>query len=147
MPTAGKLIGAALFAALVYYISTEFIPPLLPEGTRTQWIAPINCIFALIMGWRITGARAGEGIVSATGLGITTGVAIFFWCLLYWGGYEMIDRSTRLYYNGPFEALQDMANLMIEYARLAATPIVLGSMFLGSILAGWITDFFAQRWP
>lgn len=145
MPTAGKLIGAALFAALVWYVS-GLVVPLLPEGTPTGMLAPVNSAFALIMGWRIMGSRAGEGIVSATGLGITTGVAIVFWCLLFWGGYEMIERSTRLYYDGPFEALQDMAILMLGYGQLAATVEIVGTMFLGSILAGWITDFFAQRW-
>ncbi len=146
MPTAGKLIGAALFAALAWYVS-GLIVPLLPEGTPTGMLAPVNAFFGLIMGWRLMGPRAGDGFVSATGIGITTGIAIIFWCLLTWGGYEMYQRSIRLLYDGPFEALQDMANLMLEYGALAATPMNILVMFVGSLVAAWITDFFAQRWP
>lgn len=145
MPTAGKLIGAVLFAAMAWYVS-DLVKPLLPEGTPTGMLSPINAVFGWLMGWRIMGRRAGEGFVSATGLAITTGVAIVFWCLLAWGGYEMYDRSIRKLYDGPFEALQDMAQQMIEYGKLAAEPNVVLSWFVGSLLAGWITEFFGQRW-
>ncbi|MEL7343772.1 MAG: TrgA family protein [Pseudomonadota bacterium] len=146
MPTAGKLIGAVLFAALAWYVS-DLVKPLLPDGTPTGMLSPVNAFFGVIMGWRLMGRRAGEGFVSATGLGITTGIAIVFWALLFWGGYEMIQRAMRLLYDGPFEALQNMAILMLEYGQLAGTPMVVGTMFFGSLVAAWVTDFFAQRWP
>ena len=107
MPTAAKLIGALSFAALAWFVS-DLIKPLLPEGTQVGLLSPVNAFFGLLMGWRILGARAGEGIVSSVGYGLTAAVATVFWGLLAWAGYEMIVRSTRLYYDGPIEALQDM---------------------------------------
>ena len=41
---------------------------------------------------------------------------------------------------GTFHAQQ-----MIEYGKLAAEPNVVLSWFVGSLLAGWITEFFGQR--
>lgn len=145
MPTAGKLIGAITFAAIAYFVS-DLIKPLLPEGTQSGLLSPVNALFGLMMGWRIMGRGAGRGYVSAMGFGLTTLVAVVFWSLLLWAGYEMIKRATRLYYDGPVEALQEMAKLMAEYARLAATPEVIGAALVGAVLGGFLTEFFARRW-
>ncbi|MCU0856746.1 MAG: TrgA family protein [Rhodobacteraceae bacterium] len=146
MPTAGKLIGAILFAALAYFVS-DLVKPLLPEGTQVGLMSPINAFFGLVMGWRIMGRGAGNGYVSAMGYGLTTMVATVFWCLLLWGGYEMTRRAMRLYYDGPVEALQEMTILMADYARTAVTdPTVVGAAIAGSLFAAAVTEFFARRW-
>lgn len=145
MPTAGKLIGAIAFAALAWFVS-DLIKPLLPEGSQVGLFSPLNAFFGLLMGWRIMGRGAGRGYLSATGFGLTTMVAIVFWSLLLWGGYEMTRRAMRLYYDGPMEALQDMAGIMAEYALVALDPQVIGAALVGAILCAFLTEFFARRW-
>ncbi|MGI1661442.1 TrgA family protein [Palleronia sp. KMU-117] len=145
MPTAAKLIGAIVFAALAWFVS-DLIKPLLPEGSQVGLMSPVNAFFGLIMGWRIMGRGAGNGYVSSWGYGLTTLAAIVFWCLLLWSGYEMTRRAMRLYYDGPMEALQEMAVLMAEYARIAIDPQVIGAAVIGALLGAMLTEFFSKRW-
>ena len=145
MPTAGKLIGAITFTVLAYFVS-DLIKPYLEEGTQAGLLSPMNAFFGLIMGWRIMGRGAGQGYYAATGYGLTTIVATALWSILLWGGVEMIDQATRLRYDGPVEALQDMASIMWEYTILAAKPDIIGAALVGSVLCAWFTEFFARRW-
>ena len=144
MPTAGKLIGAIAFALLAWFVSDQ-VKPLLPEGMAVGLLSPVNATIGLIMGWRILGKNAGEGLVGTIGHAMTTTVAATFLSLLAWGGYEMYKRSIRMYYDGPVEALQEMALLMTEYAMLAATKDVLLLLVLGALVCAWITELFAAR--
>lgn len=145
MPTAAKLVAAIAFAALAWFLS-DLVKPLLPEGTQVGLLSPINAFFGLIMGWRIMGKNAGKGLFPSSGYGLTTLVATVFWCLLIWGGYEMIVRATRLRYDGPVEALQDMITLMLEYGQLAATNTILGTAVLGCLFCAWLAELSARRW-
>ena len=145
MPTAGKLIGAIVFAALAYFI-TDLIKPLLPEGSRVGWFSPANALVGLAMGWTIMGRCAGKTYRQSFGFGLTTLAATVFWCLVVWSGYEMLRRSMRMYYDGPVEALQEMAQLMIDYAKLAAVNEVIIPAIVGALFVSWLTEFFARRW-
>lgn len=145
MPTGGKLIAAMTFAALAYFIS-DLIKPLLPEGTNVSLLSEINALVGLIMGWRVMGKGAGRSYRTSFGYGITTLAVTVFWSLLIWSGHEMLQRSIRLYYDGPVEALQEMAALYVEYARTAAVQEVLIPALLGAIFVSWLTEFFARRW-
>ena len=144
MPTAPKLIAALLFAALAFFVS-DLIKPLLPEGTQFGWFSPLNAAVGAIMGWRILGTRAGLSMQASLGYGLTTAVIMVFWCLFIWSGYLMVDASTRLRYSGPMAALQDMGAMMIEFARTMATAPVLGSLAVGALFFGWLTEHVARR--
>ena len=144
MPTAGKLIGAIAFGLLAWFMS-DMIKPLLPEGTAVGLLAPVNGAIGVLLGWRILGAQAGEGLVPTVGHAMTTAVSSVFMCLLAWGGYEMYKRSIRMYYDGPVEALQEMAMLMVGYAALIATPETAITLLIGALLSAWITEAFASR--
>ncbi len=146
MPTAAKLIGALLFGALAFFVS-DLVKPLLPEGTQTGMLSTVNGIFGLILGWRIMGSRAGDGVVPSLGYGLTTVFAITFWCILIWAGKEMYDNSIKLRYDGPVEALQEMAGTMVEFARLIGVSEIVLPIVIGGFICGWITEYFAQRWP
>lgn len=145
MPTAGKLIGAILFAALAFYVS-EQVKLGIPEGVALTLLSPINALLGLAMGWRIMGERAGEGFVPATGYGLTTVFAITFWSLLIWSGYEMLRRAVRGRYDGPMDAMLGMGDLMLEYATLIVTPPVVGSAVIGSFICAMVTEYFSHRW-
>lgn len=145
MPTAGKLIGAILFAALAFYVS-EQVKLGMPEGVAISLLSPINALLGLAMGWRIMGERAGEGFVPATGYGLTTVFAITFWSLLIWSGYEMLRRAVRGRYDGPMDAMVGMGDLMLEYATLIVTPPVVGAAVIGSFVCAMVTEYFSHRW-
>ena len=70
-----------------------------------SWFSLVNPIVGALMGWRISGARAGYSIRASLGYGITTVAATVFWCLFIWAGYLMVEASMRLRYDGPMEAL------------------------------------------
>lgn len=145
MPTGGKLIAALTFAALAYFIS-DLVKPLLPEGTNTSRLSEINALVGLIMGWKVMGKGAGKTYRQSIGYGLTTLAVTAFWSLLIWSGYEMLQRSIKLYYDGPVEALQEMAALYVDYARTAAVQEVLVPALVGAIFVSWLTEYFARRW-
>lgn len=145
MPTGGKLIAAITFAALAYFLSDQ-IKPLLPEGTQLGKFSEVNALIGLLMGWKVMGRGAGKTYKQSFGYGFTTLAATVFWCLVVWSGYEMLRRSLRLYYDGPVEALQEMAQLFLDYAHLAANQTVLITAVVGVIFVSWLTEFFARRW-
>jgi len=145
MPTAGKLFGAVTYAILAWLIS-GLIPPLLPEGTQTGMLQPVNAAVGFVMGWTILGRNAGEGLVGTIGHASTTMVAVIFWCVVIWSGSEMIENSTNLRYDGPIEALQDMTTMAIESLRLIATPEIIGSMIIGIFVTALTTETAASRW-
>ncbi len=145
MPTGGKLIAALTFAALAYFVS-DLIKPLLPEGTNVSRLSEINALVGLAMGWTVMGNGAGKTYRQSLGYGFTTLAATVFWSLLIWSGYEMLQRSVKLYYDGPVEALQEMAALYVEYARTAAVQEVMIPALIGALFVSWLTEYFARRW-
>lgn len=146
MPTAAKLIGAILFAALAWYVSGQVRLGLPLAGAGATLLAPVNALFGAVMGWRIMGRNAGQGYVPATGFGLTTIFATIFWCLLVWSAYEMIRRAVRGRFEGPVEALLGMSDLMLDYATLLIAPAVVGSAVIGSMICATITEYFSHRW-
>jgi hypothetical protein len=145
MPTASKLIAGLLFGALAFFVS-DLIKPLLEEGTQVGLFSLVNTLVGVLMGWRISGARAGHSIQASLGYGITTVAATVFWCLLIWAGYLMVEASMRLRYDGPMEALQDMGAMMLEFAQTMATPTVIGSLVVGGLFFGWLTEQVSRRY-
>ncbi len=145
MPTAPKLVAALLFGALAFFVS-DLIKPLLPEGTQFGLFSLVNPLVGALMGWRISGARAGYSMRASLGYGITTVVVTVFWCLFIWSGYLMVEASTRLRYSGPMEAFRDMGAMMIEFAQMMATGQVLGSLLVGALFFGWLTEQVSRRY-
>ena len=146
MPTAAKLIGAILFAALAWYVSMKVKLVLPGEGAGTDMLAPVNAVIGAIMGWRILGARAGSGFVAGIGYGLTAIFAITFWALLIWSAYEMIERAVAGRYRGPLHALEGMGDLLLGYAALIVTPDVVGTAVIGALICGLVTEYFSHRW-
>ena len=146
MPTASKLIAAFLFGALAYFVS-DLVKPLLPEATPAGLLSPVNALVGIVMGWRIIGRQAGYSLRTSLGYGLTTTAITVFWCLFIWSGYLMVTASTRLRYGGPGEALQDMGNMMIQFAQMMATGPILGSLLVGGLFFGWLTEQVARRFP
>ena len=146
MPTAAKLIAALLFAALVWFVTEEVKQVMPGEGRGAGMLSPINALLGAIMGWRIIGARAGDGYMPSFGFGLTTVFATTVCALTLWSGYTMIERAVSGRYTDPIHALEGMGGLFLEYWTFVATPDAIAAAMLGSFVCAVITEFFSHRW-
>ncbi|MDG1406372.1 MAG: TrgA family protein [Octadecabacter sp.] len=144
MPTMGRLVGAILFAGLAWYTSLLIIP-LFPVGTNLGSFQEVNTFFGLIAGWTVAGPRAGLGYVAAFSYGLTALVAMVVMALFFNSSVVMVEQSLRKRYDGPGEALTDVFQMFVDHAIMMATPEIIGTLLIGGIVGGLVTEFFGQR--
>ena len=144
MPTMGRLVGAILFAGLAWYTSLLIIP-LFPVGTNLGLVQEVNTFFGLIAGWTVAGPRAGLGYVAAFSYGLTALVAMVVMALFFNSSVVMVEQSLRKRYDGPGEALTDVFQMFVDHAIMMATPEIIGTLLIGGIVGGLVTEFFGQR--
>ena len=70
MPDAARLV-AAVSLAIIAWIVSGLIPPLMPEGTDFGYFAFVNVGLGILCGWLVMGRRAGRGITAAINNGLT----------------------------------------------------------------------------
>ena len=145
MLTAPRLV-AALLLGIVGFLGSELIKPLMPEGTQFGWFSYVNLVLGAIMGWVVIGKRVGRGMSAAVGNGVTGAAALLFWGLFAQSCNEMLRLSLRRRYDGPVEALTDLFRIGIEYAMTIATAPVMGTLFLGGILAALLAEVSTRHW-
>ena len=146
MPTAAKIIGAVTFAALALLLATLYIPQL-PKGTELGYFREITAAIGLFCGWWVMGNQVGLGYRAAAEAGLRTALIIVFWALLGFSIYIMVDRSMKMMYDGPMEAVLGVFQLMFEYGRKLLVLEVIVTALFGGILAGQITEWVGKRWP
>lgn len=144
MPTMGRLVGAILFAGLAWYTSLLIIP-LFPVGTNLGLFQEVNTFFGLIAGWTVAGPRAGLGYVAAFSYGLTALVAMVVMALFFNSSVVMVEQSLRKRYDGPGEAVTDVFQMFVDHAIMMATPEIIGTLLIGGIVGGLVTEFFGQR--
>ncbi len=147
MPTAAKLVSAILMGALGYY-AANLLAAHLPEEVPANWLRPLSAVFGVIVGWRFLGKRVrGSGIQSGIGLGVTASAAVVLMGLVWFSGYEMVRRAMRLAYGGnPFEALQDMVQIALDFTIYLGNGDVLAALLGGGAVVGIVADMVARRW-
>jgi len=145
MPTAAKLVAAILTAALGYGVATLIVEHL-PEQDRLNWMRETSAILGVLVGWRFLGKRVGGGFHHALGMGLSTALVLFVSGMMTFAFYEMIIRSLRKSYHGPFEALQGMMAIAIENLEYVQFADVIAVLLVGGMLVGLICEFAARRW-
>ncbi|SLN20962.1 hypothetical protein PSA7680_00777 [Pseudoruegeria aquimaris] len=145
MPTAAKLVASIAFALLAYFTS-ELVKPLLDEGTPTKWFSEGNTLIGLICGWKIMGPRGGEGTRAAIGVGLTTSAAMTAVAIFLHASIEMVKLSMRKSYDGPVEAVAAVFEISFEHALLIANPTILGTLAIGGIFCGFISNWAGRNW-
>lgn len=146
MPTVGRVIAALTFAAAAYYVST-LVQALFIEERQFPNLAIINAGLGVIVGWRVAGARAGQGWNAALGYWLTTTIALAFVCLFANAFGDMIRRSMRMQYDGPVEGVMDVAAIMWEFGGRIATAEIIGTALVTGLAAALMTEFFGRRYP
>lgn len=144
MPTMGRLIGAILFGALGWY-TTLLIVPLFPEGTNLGLFQEVNTFFGLFAGWTIAGSRAGIGYVASFSYGLTALVGMVVMALFFNSFAVMIEQSLRKRYDGAGEAVTHVFEMFVEHGILMATPEIIGTLLVGGVVGGLVTEFFGRR--
>ncbi|MDC1231371.1 MAG: TrgA family protein [Octadecabacter sp.] len=144
MPTMGRLVGAILFAGLAWYTSLLIIP-LFPVGTNLGLFQEVNTFFGLIAGWTVAGPRAGLGYVAGFSYGLTALVAMVVMALFFNSSVVMVEQSLRKRYDGPGEAVTDVFQMFVDHAIMMATPEIIGTLLIGGIVGGLVTEFFGRR--
>jgi hypothetical protein len=145
MLTAPRLV-AALLLGMVGFLGSELIKPLMPEGTQFGWFSFVNLGLGALSGWIVIGSRIGRGIVPAVNNGLTGAAALIIWGLFAQAGNEMLRLSLRRRYDGPVEALTDLFRIGLEYAMTMATVPVLGTLFVGGVVAAVLAEISARHW-
>ncbi|WP_373352746.1 TrgA family protein [Pseudoroseicyclus sp. CXY001] len=145
MPTAAKMVAALLFAGLAL-AAAGMVEPLYPDGVVGPRFGWLNAAIGLVVGWLILGVRAGQGYVTAVGVGLTTAAALALWSLFLFSFAQMIDRSLDKRYDGPVEALVDVFRFMWENAQIVAVQEVLLALAIGGALIGMLVEFTSHHW-
>jgi hypothetical protein len=145
MPTAAKLFGALAFAILGW-VSANIFSTAMPEGSQVGLLREIVAAIGFLSGWRVMGPAAGRGYKAALGGGVKTGIVMVFFSLMGFAIYEMVLLSMKMRYDGPVEAVLGIFDLMIEYGRLMLRTDLLVTLFAGSVLGGWISEFAGKHW-
>ncbi len=145
MPNGARLTAAICMAILAFVVSSQ-IMPLMPEGTDFGYFTHVNVAVGVICGWKVMGKRAGRGFVPAINNGITGVVVMVFWGLFLQGIYEMFSLAMRNRYDGPFEALSAIFLIGVDYAVDIAVPLVIVTLLVGGVLSGLATERAARIW-
>ncbi len=145
MPSAARLMGAICLAIVAYVISGMVIP-LLPESTDFGNFVPINVTLGLLAGWFIMGPRAGRGTTAGINNGLTGVLVLMLWGIGAQAVFEMVRLAMRNRYDGAFEALVAVFTIGAEYAVLVATAPIGIALIVSAVISGLLTEFAGKRW-
>ena len=145
MPTAAKLVAAVAFALLGVISALVYIPGL-PEGAQIGWLREGSAVIGLLCGWFVMGRLTGRRYAESMSTGVRTSVTVVFWVLLVFSIYVMVQRSTKMLYDGPMEAVLAVFDLMLGYGRLMLTKELIGTVLLGGLFGGAVSEFAGRRW-
>lgn len=145
MPTAARLVAAVSLALIAFIVSGQIVT-LMPEGTVFGYFLPVNIGLGLLTGWIIMGPRAGNGTTAAINNGITGVIALLFWGLFVQGVFEMVNRAMKNRYDGPFDAISGALKISVDYGMQILVPMVILTLLIGGVVAGFATEFAARRW-
>lgn len=144
MPTMSKLIAAVLMAALGWF-TADLVKPYLSEGTPTGMFSPVAAAVGVLVGWRFTGKKLQAGKGTAVAIGLTSSLLLVLITAAAFGGKEMVDRSLRKNYKGPFDAVQGFFDNTIENLLITLQADVLIALVVGGVIVGWLTAMGARK--
>ena len=145
MPTAARLM-AAFCLAVVGYVTSLMVMPLMPESTAFGYFIPVNIVLGLCVGWVVMGRRAGRGTTAAINNGLTGVFVLMLWGIGVQAINEMVRLAMRNRYDGPFEAIVATFQIGAEFAVMIATVPIGVMLIVAAVISGLLTDFANSRW-
>ena len=146
MPTAARLVSAFCLAVVAFIIS-QMVIPLMPESTDFGYFVPVNIFLGLAVGWIVMGPRAGRGWTSGINNGFTGVAVLMLWGLGVQSINEMIRLAMRNRYDGPFEAILAVFYIGAEWAWEIATQDIGIALVVSAVVTGLIAEWSSRRWP
>lgn len=145
MPTASKLVAALLMAILGWIVS-DMIRPLMQEGTDFGIFNQLNAFLGFVSGWITVGRRTGNGWLSGIGAGLTGMMVMVFWGLFLQASYEMYQESLQRRYGDPMEALNGLFGIFWEFTQTMATQDIILVLVISAAVIGFLAEWAAQTW-
>ncbi|AYE86254.1 TrgA family protein [Sulfitobacter sp. D7] len=145
MPTGARLMAAISLAVLAFVLS-GMVVPLMPESTDFGYFLPLNVLLGLVVGWRVMGKRAGRGIVAAINNGLAGVFVLMLWAIFLQAANEMVRLALRNRYDDPFEAIVAVFQIGAEFGVMIATLPIGVALVVGAVIAGLLTEFAYNRW-
>jgi Na+-transporting NADH:ubiquinone oxidoreductase subunit NqrD len=145
MPDAARLVAAICLAILAFIVSGQIVP-LMPESTDFGYFLYVNIALGALAGWVVMGSRAGRGVTSAINNGLTGVMVFVLWGLLIQATNEMVRLAMRNRYDGPLEAVVDVFKIGAEYGLILLVPVVIGTLVVGAVLSGLATEVAWRKW-
>jgi hypothetical protein len=145
MPTAAKLMAAISFA-VVGWVLANYYAMNMPDATAAGPIREGAALVGVIVGWSVMGNSAGKGYVEAAGSGIKTAVILAVVALFLLALAEMLENSVRLRYEDAMEAILAVVETMAKRSQALLSLGVFGTILLGGIVGGLLTENAGRRW-
>ncbi|MGB7244262.1 MAG: TrgA family protein [Sulfitobacter sp.] len=145
MPTAARLTAAICLAVVAFILSGQ-IMPLMPESTDFGYFTYVNIVLGLACGWIVMGKRAGRGVTAAINNGLSGVACLIFWGLFIQAANEMVRLAMRNRYDGAFDALASMFQIALDWGLILLTVPIGITVLFGSVLSGLFTEMAKRKW-
>lgn len=145
MPTASKLMAAVCFA-VVGFIMANYYAMNMPDATAAGPIREGAAAVGALVGWWVLGPTVGKGYVEAAGAGVKTAVILAVTALFLLAMREMLINSVKMRYDTALDAILDVFQTMATRSYGLVSLGVFGTILLGGIVSGLLTENAARRW-
>ncbi|WP_128513711.1 TrgA family protein [Tabrizicola thermarum] len=145
MPTGAKLMAAVSFA-VVGFVMANYYAMNMPDASAAGPIREGAAVVGALIGWTVMGPTVGKGYVEAAGSGIKTAVVLAVAALFLLALREMLDNSVKMRYDTALDAILDVFQTMAQRSRALLSLGVFGTILLGGIIAGMLTENASRRW-
>ncbi|MEM5544671.1 TrgA family protein [Sulfitobacter sp. AS92] len=145
MPTGARLMAAISLAVLAFILS-GMVVPLMPESTDFGYFLPLNIVLGLLVGWSVMGRRAGRGTTAAINNGLAGVFVLMLWAIFLQAANEMVRLALRNRYDDPFEAIVAVFQIGAEFGVMIATVPMAVALVVGAVISGLLTEFAYNRW-
>ena len=143
MPTAGRLVAAAVLAAMGWCASF-LIALLMVEDPPFEWFAQINAAAGFVLGWTVIGVRLKPSAKGIVVHGLTGAFAWVFWALFALSTIKMLERSLRKQYDQAMEAVTAVLEIAFEDLQVMTSGSVMFVVLGGGVLAAYLGAKTAQ---
>jgi len=145
MPTASRLLGAAILGVTLYLTSVVFLQTYRPGLSLTYFD-----IGAVVMGfwggWVVLGKRVGKGLSKSMGSGLLAAFSASFWGLFLFAIVSMFRRTQTFRFSDVEAAFFYLVDQFILYGKIIFGTESVLILALGGIVTGLAAELMKKIW-
>lgn len=145
MPTAAKLVAALCFA-LLGLVTVAVLRGTLTGAQDENMLFVVAAVAGAVCGWMVSGSAKRAGYIEAASTGVRTAMVSVIAALGALSLNAMWQTAMAGRYRGPMDAVLDIVNEFIDFGALLLTGPVIGTLLIGGLLAGMVTENAGRRW-